>query len=304
MEAVGRLAGGIAHDFNNLLTVIIGYVEILLHGLEPGSVATGRALEILSAAEKASALTKQLLAFSRRQVSHPALLDINPVVGNMSNMLRRLIGEDIELNLVLNSELGTVRSDRGQIEQILVNLVVNARDAMPGGGRITIETEAVELGGNDTGRYFDIEPGRYVRISVTDTGQGMTPQTQSHIFEPFFTTKGVGKGTGLGLSTVYGNVKQNNGSIQVRSEPGKGSSFKIYLPVVAESPPKPATATGAVLQCGNETLLLVEDEAGIREMAQELLCRQGYTVLTASSCEEAMQICGQHPGPSHLWLTD
>ena len=304
MEAVGRLAGGIAHDFNNLLTVIVGYGDILTQGLEPGSLAASRALEIVNAAEKAAALTKQLLAVSRLQVSHPKLLDINPIVQNMSNMLRRLIGEDIELSLALDPALGTVRCDPNQIEQVLVNLVVNARDAMPDGGRITIETGSVELGEKDTDRYFDIKPGRYVFISVADTGHGMTQQMLGYIFEPFFTTKGVGKGTGVGLSRVYGNVKQNHGSIQVRSEPGKGSTFKVYLPAVAESPQEREPEGFPALPCGNETVLLVEDEAGLREMAQELLCRQGYTVLTASSCDEALEVCALHPGPIHLLLTD
>ncbi len=271
MEAVGRLAGGIAHDFNNLLTVIVGYGDILMQGLEQGSVEANRALEIVNAAEKASSLTKQLLAFSRLQVSHPKLLDINPIVRNTSKMLRRLIGEDIELRLELGCRLGTVRCDPSQIEQILVNLVVNARDAMPEGGRITIETESVELGQRDMARHFDIEPGSYVSVSVTDTGQGMTREIQSYIFEPFFTTKAVGKGTGLGLSTVYGIVKQNNGSIQVRSEPGKGSTLRVYLPVVAETPQAQAPPGGPPLACGDETILLVEDETGLREMTRELL---------------------------------
>jgi len=304
MDAVGRLAGGVAHDFNNLLTVITGYDEMLLNGLAENSRAHGYALEILGAAEKACALTKQLLAFSRHEVTHPALLDINPVVSGVSNMLRRLIGEDVELVLLLNPTMATVRADPGQIEQIVINLVVNARDAMPGGGRVTIETGVAELGEDYTQKHLDVKPGRYVCISVTDTGQGMAQTTQTHIFEPFFTTKSMGKGTGLGLSTIYGIVKQNNGNIWVYSEPGKGSTFKIYLPAVDEQPQVSPAGAAAVLQKGSETILLVEDESGLREMVQELLERQGYTVLPAASSHEAIRICGSYPGPVHLLLTD
>jgi two-component system cell cycle sensor histidine kinase/response regulator CckA len=304
MDAVGRLAGGVAHDFNNLLTVIIGYGEMLLNGLAADTRQRDYALEILRAAEKAGTLTKQLLAFSRRQVTYPVLLDINPVVTGVSNMLRRLIGEDVELVLRLNPTLGTVRADPGQIEQIIINLVVNARDAMPGGGRITIETGLAELGDDYAQTHLDVQPGRYVCISVTDTGCGMAQTTQGHIFEPFFTTKDVGKGTGLGLSTIYGIVKQNNGSIWVYSEPGKGSAFKIYLPAMDEQQQAEPLGSRAVLERGDETILLVEDESGLREMAQELLEGQGYTVLPAADSQEAMRICSGHTGPVHLVLTD
>jgi len=304
MDAVGRLAGGVAHDFNNLLTVIIGYGEMLMNGLTADTRPREYALEVLRAAEKACTLTKQLLAFSRRQVTYPVLLDINPVVAGVSNMLRRLIAEDVELVLLLSPTLGTVRADPGQIEQIIINLVVNARDAMPGCGRITIETGIAELGDEYAQTHFDVKPGRYVSISVTDTGQGMAQTTQSHIFEPFFTTKDVGKGTGLGLSTIYGIVKQNNGSIWVYSEPGNGSTFKIYLPAVDERPPVELLVGRAVLERGDETILLVEDEAGLREMARELLEGQGYTVLAAADSQEAMRICNGHPGPVDLLLTD
>jgi two-component system cell cycle sensor histidine kinase/response regulator CckA len=304
MEAVGRLAGGIAHDFNNLLTVITGYDEMLLNNLAQDTRPRAHALEILHAAEKASALTKQLLAFSRRQIAHPALLDVNEIVTNLGKMLGRLIGEDIELALRLGSEVGTVRADPSQIEQIIINLAVNARDAMPGGGRITIETGMEELGGDQARAHFDIEPGRYVFFAVTDTGQGMTQKTLTHIFEPFFTTKGQGEGTGLGLSTIYGIVKQNNGDIRVLSEPGKGSKFTIYLPIVNALPEPCQSSAGRILQHGKETLLVVEDEAGLRLMIQELLERLGYTVLTAANTEEAIHITSLHPGFLHLLLTD
>jgi two-component system cell cycle sensor histidine kinase/response regulator CckA len=304
MDAVGRLAGGVAHDFNNLLTVIMGYGEMLLSGLTPDARPHDHALEILRAAEKAATLTKQLLAFSRRQVTYPVLLDINPVVMGVSNMLRRLIGEDVDLVVLPNPTLGAVRADPGQIEQIIINLVVNARDAMPGGGRITIETGVAELGHEYAQSHLDVRPGRYACISVTDTGCGMAQSTQRHIFEPFFTTKEVGKGTGLGLATIYGIVKQNNGSIWVYSEPGKGSTFKIYLPLVYEQPQAGPLVVGTVLARGDETILLVEDEAGLRDMARQLLEGQGYTVLAAADTNEAMRICSGHPGSIDLLLTD
>ncbi len=304
MDAIGRLAGGVAHDFNNLLTVVMGYGEMLMSGLAADGRPREYALEILRAAEKASTLTKQLLAFSRRQVAYPVLLDINPVVSGVSNMLRRLIGENIELVLLLNPTVGAVRADPGQIEQIIINLVVNARDAMPGGGRISIETGIAELGDEYAKTHLGVQPGRYVCISVTDTGCGIPRTTQGQIFEPFFTTKDVGQGTGLGLSTIYGIVKQNNGSIWVYSEPGKGSAFKIYLPVVEEQPQAEPSGGGAVLERGDETILLVEDESGLREMAKELLEGQGYTVLQAADSHEAMRICSGYPGAVHLLLTD
>ncbi len=304
MEAVGRLAGGIAHDFNNLLTVITGYNEMLLTMVAQNTRARGYAMEVLQAAEKASGLTKQLLAFSRRQVGHPTLIDVNPIVVNMGNMLRRLIGEDIELILALDKAPAPVRADPSQVEQIILNLVVNARDAMAGGGQISIETGVAELSSEYVQTHFDVDPGRYVCISVTDTGQGMTQKLQSHIFEPFFTTKSIGHGTGLGLSTIYGIVKQNNGSIWVYSEPGKGSTFKIYLPAADGAPEETGVTSGAILARGNETILLVEDEPGLREMVEELLEEQGYNVLAASNSYEATQICTTHRGAVDLLLTD
>jgi two-component system cell cycle sensor histidine kinase/response regulator CckA len=303
MEAVGRLAGGIAHDFNNLLTVITGYDEMLLSVLSQNARARGYAVEIQQAAEKASALTKQLLAFGRRQVGCPELIDINPIVSNMGNMVRRLIGEDIELVLALAQTPAMVRADSSQIEQIILNLVVNARDAMTQGGRITVESSLAELGEEYVQTHLDVEPGRYVCISVTDTGQGMSQKLQSHIFEPFFTTKSQGEGTGLGLSTIYGIVKQSRGSIWVYSEPGKGSTFKIYLPA-ADGASEAPSGCGAVLATGNETILVVEDESGLREMVEQLLEDQGYEVLSAANSYEATQVCSMHRGPIDLLLTD
>jgi PAS domain S-box-containing protein len=305
MDAVGRLAGGIAHDFNNLLTVITGYDEMLIKSLEPDSRARAYAHEILQSAEKAAALTKQLLAFSRRQIINPLLLGINPVVTNMTNMLQRLIGEDIELQIALHPEAGNVKADPGQVEQILINLVVNARDAMADGGRITIETSIVTLGPDYTRTHFSVEPGRYVCLAVTDTGAGMTPDTLDHLFEPFFTTKEVGKGTGLGLSTIYGIVKQNKGDIWVYSELGKGSTFKIYLPAVVEEVVRAIPdAPYAAIQRGAETILLVEDEPGLRQMTRELLERLGYHVLEAAGGPEAIRVASLHAGAIHLLLTD
>jgi len=293
MEAVGRLAGGIAHDFNNLLTVIAGYGEMLLNSLAEGGRPRAYAMEVLQAAERAAALTRQLLAFSRRHVERPALLDINPVVVSLSNMLQRLIGEDMELVILPHSEAVTVRADPGQIEQVIINLVVNARDAMPRGGRITIETGVAGL-----------HPDRYASISVTDTGHGMTEKTKGRIFEPFFTTKGQGEGTGLGLSTIYGIVEQNHGEIHVYSERGKGTMFEVYFPLVDDPPEAVRSSESYALEGGQETILLVEDEAGLRILMQELLERLGYTVLAAASSQEAIGLAGAHPGNVDLLLTD
>ncbi len=304
MEVVGRLAGGIAHDFNNLLTVIGGYDEMLLNSLAEDSRHRAYALEILHSAEKASALTRQLLAFSRRQVTDPATLDVNPVIANLGNMLRRLIGEDIEVVILPGQNVGTVRVDPGQIEQIVINLAVNARDAMPGGGRMTIETGVADLGEDRAPMNFNAQPGRYVSIAVTDTGHGMTQKTKSRIFEPFFTTKELGQGTGLGLATIYGIVKQNQGDIWVYSEPGKGSTFKVYLPVVDDLPETLQSSGNRILQRGMETILVVEDDAGLRVLTRELLEDLGYTVLIAECSREAMRIASVHPGPIHLLLTD
>ncbi len=305
MEAVGRLAGGIAHDFNNLLTVINGYSALLLERLDPQSDDLKPIQEIQKAGERAASLTRQLLAFSRKQILAPQVTDLNAIVSDTDQMLRRLIGEDIEFLTVLRPNLGKVKVDKGQIEQVLTNLVVNARDAMPQGGQITIETADVELDAAYVQTHHAVTPGRYVMLAVSDTGHGMDADTQSHIFEPFFTTKEAGKGTGLGLSTVYGIVKQSGGYIWIYSEPGRGTTFKIYLPWATEAgetvkAEKPAKR----LARGRETILLVEDEPGLRDLAQTVLASAGYRVLVASHPHEAVGICEKEAGPIHLLLTD
>jgi two-component system cell cycle sensor histidine kinase/response regulator CckA len=307
MEAVGRLAGGIAHDFNNLLMVISGYSEFLLDRLGPEPSLRAPAQEIAGAAVRASALTRQLLAFSRKQMLAPKILDLNSVVTENLKMLTRMIGEDIDLVMVPAAGLGPVRADAGQIEQVIMNLAVNARDAMPSGGKLTIETSNATLDEDQARLHPPLTPGNYVMLTISDTGAGMDSETQSRIFEPFFTTKGT-KGTGLGLSTVYGIVKQSGGYIWVHSEPGKGTSFKIYLPRVAEAIQSPIPAsvvpeafTGAP---GTETILLVEDEANLRYLARQFLEKQGYRVLDAADGALAMQVAQAHQGVIHLLLTD
>jgi two-component system cell cycle sensor histidine kinase/response regulator CckA len=307
MEAVGRLAGGIAHDFNNLLMVISGYSEFLLDRLGPDPALRGPAQEISSAAERASALTRQLLAFSRKQMLAPKILDLNAVVTENLKMLTRVIGEDIDLVMVPAASLGAVRADAGQIEQVIMNLAVNARDAMPSGGKLTIETSNVTLAEEDSRFHAPLKPGDYVQLTISDTGAGMDAETQSHIFEPFFTTKGQ-RGTGLGLSTVYGIIKQSGGYIWVYSEPGKGTAFKIYLPRVAESADAPArvveSADAAPVEPGTETILLAEDETNLRYLARQFLEKQGYRVLEAADGAAAIQIAVAHEGVIHLLLTD
>jgi len=306
MEAIGRLAGGIAHDFNNLLMVISGYCEFLLERIGPDPNVRGPAQEIANAANRATALTRQLLAFSRKQMLTPKVLDLNAVVTENFKMLTRLIGEDIELVMVPGSDLGATKADPGQIEQVIMNLAVNARDAMPRGGKLTIETANVSLDENYARLHAPTEPGEYVMIAISDTGMGMDAETQSRIFEPFFSTKG-SRGTGLGLSMVYGIVKQSGGYIWVYSEPGKGTTFKVYLPRVSEVK-EPAVvqpvAAAAQLQRGRETILLVEDEATVRQLAREYLERQGYTVVDAGDPATAILISNAHSGPIHLLLTD
>jgi PAS domain S-box-containing protein len=306
MEAIGRLAGGIAHDFNNLLMVISGYSEFLLDRLGPEPTLRSPAQEIAGAAERASSLTRQLLAFSRKQMLTPKVLDLNGVVGENLKMLNRMIGEDIELVMIPAAGLGAVRADAGQIEQVIMNLAVNARDAMPGGGKLTIETSNLTIDEEFARLHAPLLSGEYVVLSISDNGAGMDMETQSHIFEPFFTTKGV-KGTGLGLSTVYGIVKQSGGYIWVYSDAGKGTTFKIYLPRVAENvessaqvaaPPEPATAPG------RETILLVEDETNLRYLARQFLEKQGYRVIEAPDGIVAMKMAAAHGGPIHLLLTD
>ena len=305
MEAVGRLSGGIAHDFNNLLGVIIGYIQVIKRSMVPGQTSYEYAEEIEKAGQRAVALTRQLLAFSRQQVLEPVILNLNTLVSEMEKMLPRLIGEDIQLNLSLDQAIGQVKADSGQIEQVVMNLAVNSRDAMPDGGTLTIHTANAELDAAFTREHPGSVAGQYVMLAVTDTGMGMDPETQAQIFEPFFTTKGRDQGTGLGLATVYGVVKQSSGYIAVVSELGKGASFRIYLPRID----KPAAAKSENLQAplavgGSETILLVEDAEALRKLAQMFLRDNGYRVLTAADGSEAQQVAAQNPGPIHLLLTD
>jgi two-component system, cell cycle sensor histidine kinase and response regulator CckA len=307
MEAVGRLAGGIAHDFNNLLMVISGYSEFLLDRLGPDPALRGPAQEIAGAAQRASSLTRQLLAFSRKQMMAPKILDLNGVVTENLKMLTRVIGEDIDLVMVPAQNLGAVRADSGQIDQVIMNLAVNARDAMPSGGKLTIETSNVALDEEYARIHAPLSPGDYVMLAISDTGLGMDAETQSHIFEPFFTTKGP-KGTGLGLSTVYGIVKQSGGYIWVYSESGRGTTFKIYFPRVAERVEAqvsmiPVEEPVASVP-GTETILLAEDEANLRYLARQFLEKQGYKVIEAADGAAAMQIAVAHEGVIHLLLTD
>ena len=307
MEAIGRLSGGVAHDFNNLLVVINGYSELLLERhLDAASPLRKYVEEMKKAGERASTLTHQLLAFSRQQVLQPEILALNEVVGNMEQMLRRLIGEDIDLITKLEPEPGRVKADAGQIGQIILNLAVNARDAMPGGGKLTIETANVELDERYTHQHFGVEPGAYVMLAVSDTGSGMDAATQVRIFEPFFTTKERDKGTGLGLATIYGIVKQGGGDIWVYSEVGWGTTFKIYLPRINETDPaleaQPSLAVD--MPAGTETVLLVEDEEAVRGLARQVLEMNGYTVLEAGHGGEALLLSEQHQAPIHLLVTD
>ena len=302
MDAIGRLAGGVAHDFNNLLGVIIGYGERLLRRLP--SEERREISEVLKAAEHAASLTRQLLTFSRRQVLKPRVLDLNTIVGELDGMLRRIIGEDVDLVTALHDGLGHVKADPGQIQQVVMNLAVNARDAMPRGGRLTIETGNAELDESYGSVHLAVRPGRYVVLAVTDTGIGMDAATQARIFEPFFTTKEAGKGTGLGLSTVFGIVKQSEGNIWVYSEPQRGTTFKIYLPRVDEVVEPEMLAEVGVTSGGSETILLVEDSDSLRELGREILEEHGYTVIEASSGSAALQALERHTGSLDLILTD
>jgi PAS domain S-box-containing protein len=305
MEAIGQLTGGIAHDFNNLLGVIIGYSEIIEQRLPPGDPLHKDCLQIKKAGQSAASLTRQLLAFSRQQVLEPKVLDLNTIVLNVEKMLRRLIGEHIDLRTSLDPTLGTVKADLSQIEQVILNLAVNARDAMAEGGKLLIETANVDLDEDYARLHRPQLPGQYVLLSVADTGKGMDAETQAHIFEPFFTTKEVGKGTGLGLSTVYGVVRQSGGHIWVYSEPGQGATFKIYLPRVAQtSQVHPPPAAHGDSMHGSETILLVEDEESLRGLTRSLLEDSGYTVLEAELPEAAIEMAIRHKGPIHLLLTD
>jgi PAS domain S-box-containing protein len=305
MESVGRLAGGVAHDFNNLLTVITGYGELLMRDLEPGHRGLARVEQIGKAAERAATLTRQLLAFSRKQVLEPRVLDLGAVVAGVEQMLRRLIGEDVQFVTVSGSGLGRVRADPGQIEQVIVNLAVNARDAMPKGGKLILETRNVELDESYVRHRPDARLGRHVVLAVSDTGQGMSAETLAHAFEPFFTTKEAGQGTGLGLATVYGIVRQSGGHVTIYSEPGQGTTCKVYLPRVGEEQDDaaPAAPLGEA-PAGTETILLVEDEDAVRALAREILQSAGYQVLEGPTPEEALATAAAHAGPIHLLLTD
>ena len=305
MEAFGQLAGGVAHDFNNLLTIINGYSDLVLQSLPKGDPSRQLIAEIYKAGERSAGLTRQLLAFSRQQILAPQVLNLNEVVAGTDKMLRRLIGEDIRLTTTLDSEPWAVLADPGQIEPILLNLAVNARDAMPTGGRLTIETRNVQLDETYTVTHKDSRPGPHVLLSVSDTGTGMTPEIMAKIFEPFFTTKEPGKGTGLGLATVYGIVRQSGGHVGVYSEIGVGTTFKVYLPQVEEGleDSKPLSQIRKPPR-GTETVLLAEYEAGVRELGSYILTECGYRVLEAIDGNEALRVAAACDGPIHLLITD
>ncbi|MCK9460057.1 MAG: response regulator [Proteobacteria bacterium] len=304
MEAIGRLAGGVAHDFNNLLSVIISYAEFAIDQLRESDPVRSDLVEIHKAGQRAAALTRQLLAFGRKQMLAPEVLSLNDVVTDIESMLSRLLGEDVDVVTHLAEDLGNVTADRGQIEQVIMNLAVNSRDAMPEGGKLTIETANVELDESYAARHVAVVPGRYVLLSVSDTGCGMDAETQSRIFEPFFTTKERGKGTGIGLSTAYGIVKQSGGNTCVYSEPGQGTAFKVYLPRVSapvvEAAPKPVSEAPR----GSETVLVVEDEDAVRRLTERILRAAGYRVLAASNGGEALLLCEKHGDAIDLLLTD
>jgi CheY-like chemotaxis protein len=303
MEAIGRLAGGVAHDFNNLLMAIRGYAELLVQDLEEGDQHRADAEEILRAADRAAGLTRQLLAFSRRQVITQQAVALDQVVESMQNMLQRLIGENITFETEVWPGLTPVLADRTQIEQILVNLVVNARDAISGSGQIAIELRNIELDAIGVAAHPGLKPGTYVEMALSDTGSGMDAETAAKIFEPFFTTKEDGKGTGLGLATVYGIVQQNGGAVEVQSKVGHGTTFYIYLPVAADFG-KPAAPRPAMVSGGSETVLLVEDDDRVRGLVSTMLKKHGYVVLIASQADQALEIAARHHGRIHLLLTD
>jgi PAS domain S-box-containing protein len=305
VEAVGRLAGGVAHDFNNLLTVITGYCDLLLADLDPSDSRRPQAQEILKAAKRATDLTAQLLAFGRKAMIAPRILDLNALILDAQKMLSRLIGEDIDLTTILEHALGRVRADSGQLHQVIVNLAVNARDAMPRGGKLTLRTANVELDETYARLHPEVRPGPYVLLAISDTGQGMTEEVRTHLFEPFFTTKELGKGTGLGLATVHGIVMQHGGHIEVESALGRGSTFQIYLPRAEPAPRvEELEAPEKVLARGSETILLAEDEDGVRKLAQIVLQQAGYEVLAAEDGPRAEQLSFQYEKPIHLLVTD
>ncbi|GAC1631639.1 MAG: hypothetical protein NVS9B14_03760 [Candidatus Acidiferrum sp.] len=305
MEAVGRLAGGIAHDFNNLLTIIKGYTELAMQRKDLAGAVRADIERIDDASERAAGLVRQLLAFSRKQVLQPKNLDLNAIVLGLEKLLRRLIGEDIEMKTMVSAGLGTIKADPAQVEQVLMNLVVNARDAMPSGGKMMVETSNVDLDRTYASEHVSVKPGKYVMLAVTDTGMGMSPETVAHIFEPFFTTKSSGKGTGLGLATVYGIVKQSGGYIWVYSEPGKGSTFKVYFPRVDEAAERDYRApTKVSTKRGTETLLLVEDDEAVRELTETILTAQGYKVICADGPKKAQEIAAKRGKEIDMVLTD
>ncbi len=304
MEAVGRLAGGVAHDFNNLLTVIIGYAELLRDRLADRKEDRHYAEGVWQAAKKATLVTQQLLAFSRKQVVTPRVIDLNKALEDVGKLLPRLIGEDIHIAFQLAPDAGKIKVDPGQVEQVIINLAVNARDAMPRGGQLTFETANVRLSAAECRHLHDIGPGSYLRFAVTDTGLGMDAATQSRIFEPFFTTKEQGEGTGLGLATVYGIVKQSGGDIVLQSAPGKGARFEIFFPRVDIAADTEAAQSIRQTPPGSETILLVEDEESVRALVRQVLKRKGYNVLEAEHVSQALQICREHGGEIHLVVTD
>jgi two-component system, cell cycle sensor histidine kinase and response regulator CckA len=305
MEAIGRLAGGVAHDFNNLLMAIMGYGELIRSSLIQDDPLYKYSEDILKATERAASLTQQLLAFSRRQVIKPQVLNLNRVVSDLEKMLRRLIGEHIDLDIAAGADLGAVRADAGQMGHVIMNLAVNARDAMPTGGRLTLSTANIDFATSHHCRYGNIPPGRYVRLAARDTGSGMDAETLDHIFEPFFTTKEVGKGTGLGLSMVYGMVKQNGGCVEAESRPGQGTTFTLYLPrLEATAEAAGETTTKAAKLEGSETILVVEDEEALRTLLCRFFRLYGYNVLEARHGGEALLLCERHQGPIHLMVTD
>jgi PAS domain S-box-containing protein len=305
LESVGRLAGSIAHDFNNLLTIINGYAHLVLAEMPPQDPQRESLEELSKAAMQAAALTRQLVSFSRRQVAEPKTILVNDFVRDYENMLRRLLGENIELALSLDPRAGAFRADPGQMGQVLMNLAVNAKDAMPTGGRLSIETSSRVVDDNFARTHLYVSPGHYVVVSITDTGTGMSAEVQAHLFEPFYTTKEAGKGTGLGLSTVYAIVvNQSAGSIWVSSEPGHGTTFKLYFPSYGIESSAGAEGNVARISARNETILLAEDEAGVRKYTREILARYGYTILEATNGVEALEVARNHPGPVHLLLTD
>jgi two-component system cell cycle sensor histidine kinase/response regulator CckA len=306
METVGRLAGGIAHDFNNILTAIVGFGTLVAEQVAGNEAATRNAMEILAAADRASALTRQLLAFGRRQVLHPTRVDVNEMVNSVAAMLRQLIGENIDLQIACAAGVPPVRADLAQLESVLANLVVNARDAMPNGGRLVIETASVALDEDYCSKHVGVKPGPYARLSVSDNGIGMSQELQTRIFEPFFTTKESGKGTGLGLATVYGIVKQSGGNVWVYSEPNQGATFKIYLPVDESERPVQdhAQPTRREWSRGTETVLLVEDAPMIRRLAQQVMTKAGYTVFEAADGNQAIAQVDAHSGPIDIVVTD